>query len=206
MVTTETSFEWNLFLRTNSFFTGNHFSIKASFYTSIGIPRLSSDCLTTVLLCSPSVPSVCPSFRPSVRSAFHVRSVAPTVLVESISYLYTSYQATSEGVSPVKFLTKFGFLVVFFKLYNFDFVLLWLGIWCESVVWVIMGRGWGGVWVWVWGLGARGVVGGSEVVVLGVVVGCGWGGGRGVGVWVAGWGCRCISLVVLFFNYYNYKD
>ena len=28
----------------------------------------------------------------------------------------------------------------FFKICNFDFVLFWLGIWCESLVWVIMGR------------------------------------------------------------------
>ena len=33
-------------------------------------------------------PSVCPSFRPSVRPAYRVRSVAPTVLVGPISYLY----------------------------------------------------------------------------------------------------------------------
>ena len=28
----------------------------------------------------------------------------------------------------------------FFKICNFDFVLFWFGIWCESLVWVIMGR------------------------------------------------------------------
>ena len=28
----------------------------------------------------------------------------------------------------------------FFKICNFDFVLFWLGIWCKSLVWVIMGR------------------------------------------------------------------
>ena len=31
----------------------------------------------------------------------------------------------------------------FFKICNFDFVLFWFGIWCESLVWVIMG--WRGV-------------------------------------------------------------
>ena len=30
----------------------------------------------------------------------------------------------------------------FFKICYFDFMLFWLGIWCESLVWVIMGR-WG---------------------------------------------------------------
>ena len=31
----------------------------------------------------------------------------------------------------------------FFKICNFDFVLFWLGIWCEPLVWIIMG--WWGV-------------------------------------------------------------
>ena len=83
-----------------------------------------------------------PSVPPSVRPASRVRSVAPTVLVGSISYLYTSYQGTSEGMSNVKSLTKFQNLNFwqFFKICNFDFVLFWLGIWCDSLVWVIMGR------------------------------------------------------------------
>ena len=57
-------------------------------------------------------------------------------------HIYTSYQATSEGVSRVKFLAKFKNLYFwqFFKICNFDFVLFWLGIWCESLVWVIMGQ------------------------------------------------------------------
>ena len=44
----------------------------------------------------------------------------------------------------VKFLAKcqnFNFWQ-FKKKNNFDFVLFWLGIWCESLVWVIMGQ-WG---------------------------------------------------------------
>ena len=51
-------------------------------------------------------------------------------------------KATSEGVSHAKFLAKFWNLKFwqFFKICNFDFVLFWLGIWCESLVWVIMGR------------------------------------------------------------------
>ena len=35
---------------------------------------------------------------------------------------------------------KFWFLAIFFKYCNFHFVLFWLGIWCESLVWVNMGR------------------------------------------------------------------
>ena len=57
-------------------------------------------------------------------------------------HIYTSYQATSEGVLCVNFLAKFKNVNFwqFFKICNFDFVLFWLGIWCESLVWVIMGR------------------------------------------------------------------
>ena len=57
-------------------------------------------------------------------------------------HIYTFYQATSEGVSRVKFLAKFQNLNFwqFFKICSFDFVLFWLGVWCESLVWVIMGR------------------------------------------------------------------
>ena len=60
--------------------------------------------------------------------------------------MYTSYQVTAEGVSRVKFLAKFQNMIFwqFFKICNF--VLFWLGIWCEPLVWVIMGwqgRGWG---------------------------------------------------------------
>ena len=86
--------------------------------------------------------SVRPSVRPSrVRPASRVRSVASTVLVGSISYLCIN-KATSKGVSRAKYLAKFWNLKFwqFFKICNFDFVLFWLGIWCESLVWVIMGR------------------------------------------------------------------
>ena len=40
----------------------------------------------------------------------------------------------------VKFLAKFQNLNFwqFFDICNFDFVFFWLGIWCESLVWVIM--------------------------------------------------------------------
>ena len=33
----------------------------------------------------------------------------------------------------------------FLEICNFDFVFFWLGIWCESLVWVIMGGGGGGI-------------------------------------------------------------
>ena len=86
--------------------------------------------------------SVCLSVCPSVSPASRVHSLAPTVLVGSISNLY---QATSEGVSLVKLLEKFHNLNFWqlFKICSFDFVLFWLRICCESLVWVIMG--WRGV-------------------------------------------------------------
>ena len=64
------------------------------------------------------------SFRPSVRPS-------------RISCALCSTQSPG-----VKLFAKFQNLNFwhFFKFYNFDFVLFWLGIWCESLVWVIMGR------------------------------------------------------------------
>ena len=49
-------------------------------------------------------------------------------------------------MSHVKFLAKFQNLNFwqFKKKFNFDFVLFWLGIWCEPLVWVMMGW-WGGI-------------------------------------------------------------
>ena len=57
-------------------------------------------------------------------------------------YICTSYQATSEGVSYGMVIAKLKNLNFwnFFKICNFDFVLLWHGIWYESIVWIIMGR------------------------------------------------------------------
>ena len=83
------------------------------------------------------------SVRTSVRPASHVRSVAPTVLVGSISYLYLLSSSFRRCV-PCKVScnnSKFEFFH-FFSICSFDFVFFWLGIWCESLVWVIMGR-WG---------------------------------------------------------------
>ena len=85
--------------------------------------------------------SVCPSVRPSY-------ILCPLCSAYSSwldpFHIYTSYQATSEGVSHVKFLAKFQIFGNFLKSCNFDFVFFWLGIWCESLVWVIMGEGGGG--------------------------------------------------------------
>ena len=91
-------------------------------------------------------PSICPfvgtSVRPSrVRPTSGVRSVASTVLVGSISYLYilSSNFRRCVGCKVSCKISKFEVLAIF-KICNFDFVLFWLGIWCESLVWVIMGQ------------------------------------------------------------------
>ena len=57
-------------------------------------------------------------------------------------YICTSYQATSEGVSRVMSVSKFKNLKFWriFKICNFDFVIFWLGIQYDSMVWVIMRR------------------------------------------------------------------
>ena len=85
--------------------------------------------------------SIRPSIRPSTphpMSAF----VAPTVLAGCISYLYILSSNFRRCVT-CKVILKFEFWQ-FFKNFNFNFVLFWLGIWCESLVWVIMGGGGGG--------------------------------------------------------------
>ena len=53
----------------------------------------------------------------------------------------TSYQATSEGVLHVMFVSKFKNLKVWrisLNICNFDFVFFWLGIQYDSILWVIM--------------------------------------------------------------------
>ena len=86
--------------------------------------------------------SVCPSVRPSVCPSVD-RIVSALYLQQYSSdpfYICTSYQATSEGVSrvmPVSKLKNLKFWRIF-KIYNFDFVIFWLGIQYDSMVWVIM--------------------------------------------------------------------
>ena len=58
--------------------------------------------------------------------------------------IWTSYQATSEGVWGVRFVAKYKGLKFWqiLEIGNFNFVFLWLGIQYDSIVWVIMRR-WG---------------------------------------------------------------
>ena len=82
--------------------------------------------------------SVCPSVD-RVVSALYLQEYSSDPF-----HIRTSYQATSEGVSRVRPVSKFKNLKFWwiFLICNFDFVFLWLGIQYDSVVWVIMRR-WG---------------------------------------------------------------
>ena len=85
-------------------------------------------------------PSVCLSVCPSVDrilSALYLQQYSSDPF-----HICTSYQATSEGVSrvmPVSKLKNLKFWRIF-KICNFDFVIFWLGIQYDSMVWVIMRR------------------------------------------------------------------
>ena len=79
------------------------------------------------------------SVRPSVHPTSRVHSVVPTVLVGSMSYLYILSSNFMRCVACKFFLQNLNFWQ-FFKLCNFYFVLFQLGIWCESLGWVIMGQ------------------------------------------------------------------
>ena len=85
-------------------------------------------------------PSVHRSVRPSVRPASHVHSSPYSSGWIHFMFIHHIKQC----VSRIKFLAKFQILIFLavFLICNFDFVLFWLGIWCESLVWVIVGR-WG---------------------------------------------------------------
>ena len=78
--------------------------------------------------------SVCPSVDRIV-SALYLQQYSSDPF-----HICTSYQATSEGVSRVMPISKFKNLKFWriFKICNFDFVIFWLGIQYDSMVWVIM--------------------------------------------------------------------
>ena len=89
--------------------------------------------------------SVCPAVCPSVdgiMSALYLQQYLPDPF-----HIYTSYQATSVGVSHVIFFFFFFFSKLknlnfwqFLSICNFDFVLFSLGIQYGSIVWVVMGQ------------------------------------------------------------------
>ena len=81
-----------------------------------------------------------------VSSSVQVRVVARRTMAsagkQKMTWSCTKYVAVISGVSHVRFLAKFKnfHFWQFLKISNFHFVMFWLGIWCESLVWVIMGR------------------------------------------------------------------
>ena len=79
---------------------------------------------------------------PSVLPAYPVSALYHLQFWLDPFHIYTSYQTTSEGVSPVKLVATLNNLNFgnIFQICNFDFVFFWLGIWYESLVWVIMRR------------------------------------------------------------------
>ena len=92
--------------------------------------------------------------RPSVR-LYRIRSVAPTVLVGSISYLYillSNFRRCFVCKVPCK-ISKFD---IFFLICNFDFVFCWFGIWYE----------------WITTMGNHGVAGVSQNAGVLVVLVC----------------------------------
>ena len=89
--------------------------------------------------------SPCPSVRPSVCPSVD-RIVSALYLQQYSSdpfHICTSYQAISEGVSRVMFVSKLKNFGEFFKFVILT-VFFWLGIQYDSIVWVIMAGGGGG--------------------------------------------------------------
>ena len=87
------------------------------------------------ILVSPC-PSVCPSVDRIV-SALYLQQYSSDPF-----HVCTSYQATSEGVSRVMFVSKFKNLKFWriLKFCNYDFVFFWHGIQFDSIEWVIIRR------------------------------------------------------------------
>ena len=81
--------------------------------------------------------SPCPSVRLWTES---LRSVSSTILIGSISYLHILSSTFRRCVACNARFKNLKFWRIF-KLCNFDFVFFWLGIQYDSMVWVIMRRG-----------------------------------------------------------------
>ena len=81
--------------------------------------------------------SLCPSVRPP-----HISCLLCSAY--SSGWIHFIFIHLIEQLQKVCGLQNFKIWISgnFLKICNFDFVLFWLGIWCESQVWVIMGR-WG---------------------------------------------------------------
>ena len=86
----------------------------------------------------PVGPSVCPSVD-RILSALYLQQYSSDPF-----HICTSYQASSEGVSLVMFVSKLKKLKFWqiLKIHNFDSVFFWLGIQYDPTLWVIM-KQWG---------------------------------------------------------------
>ena len=79
------------------------------------------------------------SLRPSVRLS---HTPCPLCSAYSSDWIHFLLIHLIKQLQKVCYVQVFFFLnfLQFFKICSFDFVLFWLRIWCESPVWVIMGR------------------------------------------------------------------
>ena len=89
-------------------------------------------------VCPSVCPSICPSVRPS-RIPCLLCSTYSSGWIHFILYILASNFRRCVMCNVACKISKIEFLVIF-KISDFDLVLFWLGIWCESLVWVIMGR------------------------------------------------------------------
>ena len=81
-------------------------------------------------------PSVCPSVRPSRIPCLLCSTYSSGWIRFIFMHLIRQLKKVCRVYISCK-ISKLQFLVIF-KICNFDFVFFWLGIWCESLVWVII--------------------------------------------------------------------
>ena len=88
-------------------------------------------------------PSIHLSVSPSVRPSHIPCQLCSTYSSGWIHFMFIHLIKQLQKVCCMdSFLQNFKIWIFgnFFLISNFDFVLFWLGIWCESLVWAIMGR------------------------------------------------------------------
>ena len=89
------------------------------------------------------ISSVCLSVCPSVRLSRILCPLCGTYSPSWIHFIFIHLIKQPQKVCHLSSLlqnVKIWIFGSFFLNFNFDFVLFWLGIWCESLVWVIMGQ------------------------------------------------------------------
>ena len=106
------------------------------FHVVIIIPPTQQSCWRGILVSLR--PSVCPSHTPCPLCSAASFGWIHFIFTHLMSINFRECVACEVSYK----ILKFEFLAIFFLICNFNFVLFWLRIWCESLVWVIMGR-WG---------------------------------------------------------------